>query len=135
MVPHPVLEPWAHLLEPLGHPPLILPTDVVIRYIGYGGQWDPTGAPWAPLGPLGPLGAPVGPLGPHGPLGPQIHCYGSRIIRNPSRKYTFGDLLVSKSAETKLRFGPRDPRGEIRAGILSRIPVLKSQMVPRRPIW
>ena len=33
-------------------PPLILPTDVVIRYIGYGGQWDPTGAPWAPLGPL-----------------------------------------------------------------------------------
>ena len=32
-------------------------------------------------------------------------------------------------------FRPRDPHGEIRAGILSRIPVLRSQMVGWRPIW
>merc|ERR1711965_349388 len=34
-----------------------------------------------------------------------------------------------------LGFGPRDPHGEIRAGILCRIQVLKSQMVGWRPIW
>ena len=38
-------------------------------------------------------------------------------------------------AKKKLGFGPRDPHGEIRAGILCRIPVLKSQMVGWRPIW
>ena len=52
-------------------PPLILPTDVVIRYIGYGG---PVGSDGGPLGPLGPLGSPWAPLGPPwapwAPLGP-----------------------------------------------------------------
>ena len=37
--------------------------------------------------------------------------------------------------EKRSGFGPRDPHGEIRAGILCRIPVLKSQMVGWRPIW
>merc|ERR1712138_6324 len=40
-----------------------------------------------------------------------------------------------KRGEKKLAFRPRDPHGEIRAGILCRIPVLKSQMVGWRPIW
>ena len=35
----------------------------------------------------------------------------------------------------KLGVRPRDPHGQIRAGILCRIPVLKSQMVGWRPIW
>ena len=110
-------------------PPLILATDVVIRYIGYmGGQWDPMGAPW---GPLGPLGAHVGPLGPRGPLGPQIHCYGSWINSKPSQKIDFWAFLGPKWVKKKLGFGPRDPHGEIQAGILSRMLVLKSQMVPR----
>ena len=44
-------------------------------------------------------------------------------------------ILGSKLGEKKLGFRTRGPHGEIRAGILSRIPVLKSQMVGWRPIW
>ena len=44
-------------------------------------------------------------------------------------------FLGPKWVNKKLGFGPRDPHGEIRAGILCRIPVLKSQMVGWRPIW
>ena len=46
-----------------GHPPLIWATDVIVRYIRYGGpvgSHGPLGPPWAPLGPLGLLG----PLNP-----------------------------------------------------------------------
>ena len=35
----------------------------------------------------------------------------------------------------KLGFRPRDRQGQIRAGILRRIPVPVSQMVGWRPIW
>ena len=60
--------------------PLILPTDVVIRYIRYGGQWDPMGGA---LGPLGPLGSPWGPLAPQAAWGPQaLHSVGRPFRRN-----------------------------------------------------
>ena len=83
-------------------------------------------------GPKGPHGAPWGPLGP---LGPQIHCYGSWINSKPSQKINFLAFWSPKQGIKKLGFRPRDPHGEIRTGILSRIPVLKSQMVGWRPIW
>ena len=44
-------------------------------------------------------------------------------------------ICRSKMGQKKLGFRPRDPHGEIRAGILSRIPVLKSRMVGWRPVW
>ena len=98
-------------------------------------QWGPgaQGAPWAPWG--GAQGPPWGPRGPLGPLGPQIHCYGSRINSKPSQKIDFWAFWSPKRCIKKLGFGPRDPHGEIRAGILCRIPVLKSQMVGWRPVW
>ena len=83
------------------NPPLIWPTDVVIRYIGYGGQWDPTGAPWAPLGPLGgpkgPLGAPVGPLGP---WEKPLKAYRPRKFENLPENLLF-DIFGSKMGENK----------------------------------
>ena len=77
-----------------------MPTDVVIRYIGYGGQWDPTGAPWAPLGPLGPLGVPLGPLGPRGPPGAPNPLLWVPIISKPGQKINFFAFL-GKIAEKK----------------------------------
>ena len=111
------------------------------------GPRGPQGAPWGPQGtPQGPVGPPRGTVGPLGPLGglwtgapwapgPQIHCYGSQKKSKSSQKIIFLAFLGPNWVKKKLGFGPRDPHGEIRAGILCRIPVLKSQMVPRRPIW
>merc|ERR1711995_232387 len=48
---------------------------------------------------------------------------------------TTTNATTTTTTTKKLGFRPRDPHGEIRAGILCRIPVLKSQMVGWRPIW
>ena len=106
----------------------------------------PKGAPWAPLGPLGgpkgPLGAPKGPLGaPVGPLGPpwapgkSLGKPTGHVNSKTCQKINFWAFLGPTWVKKKCGFRPRDPHGEIRAGILCRIPVLKSQMMGWRPIW
>ena len=99
----------------------------------------PAGAPGDPWAPLGPQGAPWGPQGaprgPPGPLGAQIHCYGSRINSKPSQKIDFWAFLGPKWVKKKLGFRPRDPYGEIRAGILRILPPEMSKTVGWRPIW
>ena len=102
----------------------------------------PEGGPWALLGPLGgprgPLGAPGSPLGPPwvplGPWGPKSDEMGANNFKTlPENKFLY--IFGPKIKEKKLGFRPRDPHGEIRAGILRRIPVSRSQMVGWRPIW
>ena len=69
-----------------------------------------------------------------GPRGPKSIAMGANNFKNLTKNRLLG-IFGSKIGEKKLRFRPRDPRNEIRAGILCRIPVLKSQMVGWRPIW
>ena len=103
------------------------------------------------MGPLGaPLdGRPVGPLGswapwaasePGAPWAPRAPGAPDPLLWVADKFKTLPENLLlgicgSKIGEQKLGFRPRDPHGEIRAGILRRIPVLKSQMVGWRPIW
>ena len=75
----------------------------------------------------------MGPLG--APKGLHIRCYGCHINSKTCQKFEFWHLRMCEMIKNKLGFRPRDPHGEIRAGILRRIPVSMSQMVPWRPIW
>ena len=86
------------------------------------------GLPGAPRRPLGPPWAPWAPGAPNPLLWVPINS-------KTCQKIYFGALLGCHKGETNLGFRPWDPHGEIRAGILCRIPVLKSQMVGWRPIW
>ena len=90
-----------------------------------------TGATWAPWAP-GPLGRPL--TGATWAPGPQSIAMGRDKFKTLPENRLLG-ILGSKIGEKKLGFGPQDPHGEIRAGIMCRIPVLKSQMVGWRPIW
>ena len=78
------------------------------------------------MGPLGPAWAKIrGGLGTLGPWGPKSGAMGVNKFENLPEICI---LAWSKMGQKKLGFRPRDPHGEIRAGILCQIPVLKSQM-------
>ena len=121
-------------------PPLICPTDVVIRYIGYGGQWDPTGAPWAPLGP------PWAPLGPLGPLALLIgwrRClrrfFGVKksdfqISRSKiSKKSNFGESFEMAWKPSEELGGPKWPQGVPRGPKGAQPPRLPPLLSPISP--
>ena len=125
----------------------------------------PLGAPKGPRGPHGPLGRPSKwrPLGPLGGSengtpwarwapGAQNPMRWVPIISKTCQKLAFlkayrphkfenlPEICIlaffgSQMGRKMLGFRPRDPHSEIRAGLLCRIPVLKSQMVEWRPIW
>ena len=86
---------------------------------GNGPPWGPSGPPWA-------LWA---------PLEPRIRCDGCSINSKNLPQIHMFSFVGPKWVNKKLGFRPWDPHGEIRAGILRRIPVSRSQMVGWRPIW
>ena len=80
-----------------------------------GAPWGGPGAPWAP-------GAP------------------NPMLWVPHKFENLPEICIlafleSKMDEKKLGFRPRDPHGEIWAGILRRILVSRSKIVGWRPIW
>ena len=101
----------------------------------HGGPLGPLGPLGAPWGPMGPPWGPMGPMGPLGPHGPQVRLLLCGAISKSSQKLAFPYFWGPKWVKKKLRLRGWDPPGEIRAEILRRFPVAKSQMVPRRPIW
>ena len=72
----------------------------------YGGPWGPPGPPWG------------------WPSGNQAHF--DVFVRK--KEIRFQDLDPELMRTKKLGFAARDPHGEIQAGILSKIPVPKSQI-------
>merc|ERR1712159_563509 len=106
------------------------------RHLGPLGPWAPWAAshgwaPWAAshgrhLGPWAPWAASHGRhLGPLGPWAPNPLLWVADKFETLPENRLWG-ILGSKISEKKLGFGSQDPHGEIRAGILSQIPVLKS---------
>ena len=57
-----------------------------------------------------------------GPWGPKSIAMGANKFKSLPENILLG-MFASKIGEKKLRFRPWDPHGEIRAGILCRIPV------------
>ena len=82
----------------------------------------------------GPLGPPWDPLGPLGTLGPQILLWVPHKFENLP-KIDIWAFWASRMSQKTVWIPGLRPHGEIRAGIIRRIPVPVSQVVGRRPIW
>ena len=66
-------------------------------------------------------------MGPHGAGYKPISIFCAQTMKSMFRIWTLD--LWEQHCHKKLGFGPWDPHGEIRAGILHSIPVPVSQMV------
>merc|ERR1711903_54260 len=87
-----------------------------------GAPWGPLGPPWGPLGPWAPWAALAGR--PVGPWAPNPLLWVADKFKTLPENRLFG-ILESKTGHQKVGIQAPGPHGEIRAGILCRIPVLK----------
>ena len=83
---------------------------------------------------FGAPGAQRGPCAPQkGPFGPKSIAMGADNFKSLPENLLF--VILGSKITKKIGIQAPGPHGEIRAGILFRIPGLKSQMVGWRPIW
>ena len=100
-----------------------------IRRGPLGPPWAPWGGPWDPWGPLGPLGPPWAPGAPN-----PLLWVADKFKTLPENRLL--GILESKTVHQKVGiWAPGPPRRDPGRNSEPDPGFLKSQMVPRRPIW